>query len=65
MQALPDFRAWKPDIDANLAEMRVRWLREQIVSADEAIAAQRRIIAAEGENEAFFLSLASLEDSQR
>lgn len=65
MQPLPELRAWKQDVDPEFAEQRVRWLREQIAAADDAIAAQNRIIATDGGHEAYTLLLASLKASQR
>lgn len=65
MQSLPEIRSWKPDVDPEFAEQRVRWLREQILDADRAIAAQQRIISADGPLDAYLLSIESLRDSQR
>ena len=65
MQSLPDISSWRPQVDSASAEARVRWLREQIADAEQAISAQQRIIAAEGRLEAYLLSIESLRSSQR
>ncbi len=65
MQSLPEIRSWKPDVDPEFAELRVKWLRDQIFSADRAIEAQQRIITTDGPLEAYLLSIDSLRESQR
>ena len=65
MQRLPEPRSWRANTNAEHAEMRVRWLREQLIAADTAIAAQQRIIAADGPAEIYLLSIESLRSSQR
>lgn len=65
MQRLPEPRSWRGNTNAEHAEMRVRWLREQLIAADTAIAAQQRIIAADGPAEIYLLSIDSLRSSQR
>jgi len=64
MQALPEIRPWRQQINPEAAEQQVRWLREQIAAADEAIEAQQRIIANDGPREAYLLSIESLRHSQ-
>lgn len=65
MKTLPEIHSWREGVATESAEREVRWLQELIDDADEAIAAQRRIIAHDGPLEAHMLSLASLERSQK
>lgn len=65
MQSLAELDSWRPQVNAEAAEARVRWLRERIADADLAIAAQQRIIESDGPLEAYLLSAESLRLSQR
>ncbi len=65
MNPLPEIQSWRQDVNPEEAEGEVRWLQELIDEADEAIAAQRRIIAHDGQLEAHKLSLSSLEQRQK
>lgn len=65
MQPLPEIRSWQRKIDPEYAEKRVGWLRKQILEADLAIEAQQRIIATDGQREAYLLSIESLRSSQQ
>lgn len=65
MQRLAEPRSWRGNTNPERAEQQVRWLRERLMAADAAIAAQQRIIATEGPLAAYLLSLESLRESQR
>lgn len=65
MKSLPDINPWRDDIDPEMAEQEIRWLRERIAAADDAIAAQQRIIASDGYLSAYQLSLCSITASQK
>lgn len=65
MRSLPEICTWREDTNPEVAELQVRWLREQINAADLALEAQQRIIAADGPREAYLLSINSLRSSQR
>jgi hypothetical protein len=65
MQPLAELRSWKEEVSPDLAESRVKWLRQQILAADNAIEAQQRIIAVDGPLLAYALSIDSLRASQR
>ena len=65
MDQLPDLKPWQSGIEPELAEREVRWLEELIGDADNAIEAERRIIAHDGPLQAHLLSLSGLEASQK
>lgn len=65
MNPLPEIYSWRQGVNPEEAEREVRWLQELIDDADDAIAAQRTIIAHDGLLEAHKLSLESLERSQK
>jgi len=60
----PEIRSWRGNINAEEAEIRVRWLKEKIAAADQAIEAQQRIIAGDGPLGAYLLFIESLRKSQ-
>lgn len=65
MTPLSELRSWRPQIDPEQAEQRVRWLRSLIAQSEQAIEAQQRIIAHDGPLEAHRLSLEGLRASQQ
>lgn len=61
----PDTRPWREGVDPEQAERRLRWARELLDDAEEAIQAQQRIIEHDGKLEAHLLSLNALRSQQR
>ena len=64
MRPLPDLASWRQNTDPVQAERRVAWLQSRIADADEAIAAQQKLISMDGPLDAYTLSLESLKAAQ-
>lgn len=56
---------WREGVNPEVATRRLRWARELLDDAEEAIAAQQRLIQHDGPMEAHLLSLKSLRNEQR
>lgn len=65
MLPLPELHSWRQGVIAEEAEKRVRWLRESIRNADEAIEVQQRIISPDESIEGHPLSVEGLRRSQQ
>lgn len=61
----PDQNPWRPGIDPETATRRLRWARELLDDAEEAIQAQQRLIQHDGPLEGHLLSLNALRSEQR